>query len=201
MTLTCVSICSIGATHTQVRVLLVWMIGKVVAFPHSFSSFPALHSKYGLVCLSSLSSPHFFPLFVLLFLFFHPAFCSLPFFSLFLQLCSGIQGFTRRKQRLGTARLSDKQRYAELQMFIWRHSQPLVNILMLFCTRLVFNIGMLYTECVVKTIFQWCDVQVCGLVSLNLRLSQVAGHMSWLSVQCAYVHIQRVHTESEWRLN
>lgn len=155
-TLTCVSICGIRATHTYY-----WsMIGKVVAFPHRFSSLPALHSKYGLVCLSCLSSPHFFPLFVLLFLFFHPAFCSLLFFSLFLQLCSGIQGFTRRTQRLGTARLSDKQRFAELQMFIWRRLPP--NVISykidVWYRRVAYSMSCKDNFSVV-----WCAV--CGLVS------------------------------------
>lgn len=84
---------AVSGPHMIVCVLLVWMIGEVVAFPYRFSPLPALHCKYGLVCLSCLSSPHFFPLFVLLFLFFHPAFCSPSIFSLFLQLCSGSKVF------------------------------------------------------------------------------------------------------------
>lgn len=126
------------------------MIGTFVAFPNGFSSLSVLLGKYGLVCLSCLSSPHFFSLFVLLILFFHPAFCSLLFFSLFLQLCSGIQGFSRRTQRLGTARLSDTQCYAELH----HSSEDAFNpCLIYWCL-----IG-LYTVCLVKTVSQWCDVQ------------------------------------------
>lgn len=201
MMLTCVSICSISATHTQVRVLLVWMIGKIVAFPHRFSSLPPLHSKYGLVCLSCLSSPHFFPLFVLLFLFFHPAFCSLLFFPSSCSCAAGSKVLPGEHKGLEQPGFLTKSVMLNCKC----SSEDTYNLWLIYTNVILYKIGVWYRHVVYsmrcKDNFSvvWCAV--CGLVSLNLRLSQVAGHMSWLSVQRVYVHIQCVRTESEWRLN
>lgn len=105
MTLICVSVRSISATHDSVCIIGLSAWSKVVAFfATDFLPPSVLLGKYGLVCLSCLSSPHFFSLFVFTFLFLPPS-LLLP--SIFFPLPAAVQRDPSIFQENTKARLSD----------------------------------------------------------------------------------------------